>query len=298
MCETLDSIFFIMLFCCCVFQSTQEIGKSVVEVYGPVPGLDPSPYYSVQVRELGSSSWLSPFTFLTECTSNKFCNTTGAFELLQNWSNSYVNFEMLDNVSVEVKITKLFGDPVTKAVVRPESSAVSCLMKDDGDIYVVINKPGLFTVDINGQMDDQYTGRDPTTGDIYQGPPIHTITIFANPFISKPSQVDPEVYLVHPGDEAPTDGYWDTLFFMPGVHDVGVEFTIHANKSYYIPGNAVVFGTFTGDEAEDGDNIHIYGHGTLSQDKIPHPKYSDYPPEDPKDYDKYKSIRIKSQFCS
>ena len=85
---------------------------------------------------------------------------------------------------------------------------------------------------------------------------------------------------------------------MPGVHDVGVEFTIHANKSYYIPGNAVVFGTFTGDEAEDGDNIHIYGHGTLSQDKIPHPKYSDYPPEDPKDYDKYKSIRIKSQFCS
>ena len=189
---------------------------------------------------------------------------------------------------------RISGDPVTKAVVRPKLSAVSCDIKDDGDIHVVINKPALFTVDVNGQMDDQYTGRDPTSGDIYHGPPIHTLTIFANPFISKPSQDDPGVYLVHPGDVAPTDGDWDTLYFMSGVHDVGVEFRIHANKSYYIPGDALVFGTFTGDDTEDGDNIHIYGHGTLSQDKIPHPKYWESPPEDPEDYNKFKSIRIKS----
>ena len=182
-------------------ESIQENRESVLNVYGPVPSLDPSPFYDIQVRELGSSSWLSPFTFLTECTGHKFCNTTRAFDLLENWSNSYVNFEMLDNVSVEIRIRKLFGEPVTKAVVRPESSAVRCDIKDDGDIYVVIDKPSLFTVDANGQMDDQFTGRDPTTGDIYQGPPIHTVTIFANPFISKPSQDDPGVYLVDTGDK-------------------------------------------------------------------------------------------------
>jgi len=296
MCQIRKTLF-TLIFCliCPEFASSQENADSVLEVYGQVPGLDPSPYYSVQVRELGSSpsSWLSPFTFLTECTSNKFCNTTGAFALLQGWSNSYVNFEMVDNVSVEVKITKLFGDPVTKAVVRPESSAVSCDIKDDGDTYIVINKPTLFTVDINGQMDDQYTGRDPTTGDIYQGPPIHTITIFANPFISKPSQDDPGVHLVHPGDEAPIDGEWRTLFFMPGVHDVGLDFMIQANRSYYIPGDALVYGTFTGDVTEHGDNIHIYGHGTISSDKIPHPDFSDRPPEDEV---KFKSIVIKNPY--
>ena len=78
---------------------------------------------------------------------------------------------------------------------------------------------------------------------------------------------------------------------MPGVHDVGLDFMIHANKSYYIPGDALVHGTFTGDVAEHGDNIHIYGHGTLSSDKIPHPDYSDRPPED---VVKFKSIVIKS----
>ena len=75
------------------------------------------------------------------------------------------------------------------------------------------------------------------------------------PTHSYPSQDDPGVYLVHPGDEETIDGDWKTLFFMPGVHDVGLDFRIHANKSYHIPGDALVFGTFTGDITEQGENM-------------------------------------------
>ena len=57
----------------------------------------------------------------------------------------------------------------------------------DDKAVVTIDKPGLFTVDINGQMDDQDTGKLPDSvgGGEYSGPPIHTLTIFANPFTSK-----------------------------------------------------------------------------------------------------------------
>ena len=101
----------------------------------------------------GAESWLSPFTFLTECTAEKFCNGTGHYESLKDWSNSYVNFEIKDGEEVDIKIIKLFGDPITKAVVRPE--AVGKASIEDGEVIVRINKPTLFTVDINGQMDDQ-----------------------------------------------------------------------------------------------------------------------------------------------
>ena len=71
-------------------------------MYGPVPGLPPSPYYRLQVREGGNEAWLDTFTLLTECTGEKFCNTTGMFENLKDWSNSYLNFEMEEGVEVEV----------------------------------------------------------------------------------------------------------------------------------------------------------------------------------------------------
>ena len=71
-----------------------------------------------------------------------------------------MNFEMESGTEVEVKITKLWsgegimeGLDVTKAVVRPESVATANIV--NGEVIVKINKPCLFTVDINGQMDDQ-----------------------------------------------------------------------------------------------------------------------------------------------
>ena len=63
---------------------------------------------------------------------------------------------------------------------------------------------------------------------LYRGPPIHTLTIFANPFMEgKPSVGDEGVRTVSPGEEAPTEGDWHTLYFLPGLHDIGLNFTIY-----------------------------------------------------------------------
>merc|ERR1712241_786154 len=139
----------------------------------------------------------------------------------------------------EVKIVKLYGDPVRKAVGRPETAGARREIRD-GDVHVVITKPVLFTVDINGQMEDQDPGWNPRTGGVYDGPPMHTVTIFANPPLSQPSLTDPGVHQVSPGQEAPTDGPWHTLYFLPGLHDIGLDFMIKATRSYYISGEAVV----------------------------------------------------------
>ena len=66
---------------------------------------------------------MEPGTLVTECTEEKFCNTTGVFLHLHEWSNSYVNFEMGDTVEVEILVTKLWGDPIHKAVVHPAAAA-------------------------------------------------------------------------------------------------------------------------------------------------------------------------------
>ena len=260
-----------------VVAGLSQTGPGVLGVYGPVPGLPPSPYYSLQLREGGTQDWLDTFTLLTECTGEKFCNTTGMFNSLGGWSNSYLNFEMKEGVEVEVKLTRLYGEPVTKAVVHPREAVRRCEVRE-GEVYLSLDRPALFTVDINGQMDDQDTGKG------YEGPPIHTVTIFANPFISKPSLSDPGVHQVSPGEEAPTEGPWHTLYFLPGLHDIGTAFRLHANRSYYIPGEAVVYGTMNNNKTwGDGHDILIFGHGTLSGDKLPHPDYAG-PDVDPNDY--------------
>ena len=283
----------LFLHCLVTLASVGAAWGQGLNVYGSVPGLDPSPFYSLQVREASSDTWLEAFTLVTECTAEKFCNTTGMYDNLGNWSNSYINFEMEAGAEVEVKITKLWGDePITKAVVHPRQAATSCEVTEAGEAVVTINKPGLFTVDINGQMDDQDTGMLPKNRGVYEGPPIHTLTIFANPVLAnKPGLAEAGVQPVRPGEQPPEEGDWHTLYFLPGVHDIGHSFTVHSDKRYYIPGDAVVFGTLSNHEHGHGaaTNLTILGHGTLSGDRLPHPHYSDLPENE---YWRHSPIRI------
>ena len=122
------------------------------------------------MREFGSEEWLDTFALVTECTGEKFCNTTGAYELLNGWSNTYLNFEMKDGTDIEIQITKLVEgnmEDIKKAKVRPVNAAKRCDI-ESGRVIVRINKTGLFTVDIDGQMDDKETGKLPD-GSIYAG---------------------------------------------------------------------------------------------------------------------------------
>ena len=238
---------------------------SDVRVYSDVPGLPASDKYKFRLRAAGTSApWLEPFAFLTQCKKG-IKGQNAYFTHLSDWSNTYINFEM--NSPVEVEISRVSGEAIKKAAVHPSRKAKACVIRG-GKAYVTIEKPCLVAVDIDGQMDDQNTGKG------YSGPPIHTVTLFANPMLkSRPRVEDPGVHTVKPGEKAPSDGPWKTLYFLPGIHDIGVGFPVHANKNYYIPGDAIVYGTLHNNKWDNGHDIRVFGYGTLSGARLLHPKY-------------------------
>jgi len=132
----------------------------------------------------------------------------------------------------------------------------------------------LVAVDVDGAMRDQDTTRT-RDGGRYSGPPLHGLSIFANPiFANKPRLGDPTVFAVKPGGLPPTNGNWQTLYFLPGVHDIGLAYPLQTNRNYYIPGNALVYGTFNGTGIRGGGHdIRIFGCGTLSGDRLTHPTF-------------------------
>jgi hypothetical protein len=241
-------------------------------VYGTVPGAEPSDQYSLAVKPAGSESpWRRAFAHITRCKAG-IRDRNAYFPHLRGWSNTYINFEM--NRPVEVEIRKVDGSPIRKAAAHPRRKARWCVVRN-GKAYVTIEKPCQIAVDIDGQMDDQDTGKG------YKGPPVHTVTIFANPFIkNRPAFDDPDVHAVKPGERAPSEGTWKTLYFLPGIHDIGVAFPLHKNRNYYIPGGALVYGTMSNRENwQDGHNIRVFGYGTLSGARIAHPRCADPEPE-------------------
>jgi len=232
-------------------------------VHPPVPGLKASEHYRVRVRSVGGE-WQSVFAWETACEPIEK-KTDAYFDSLAGWTHAFVNFETTS--AVEVEITRANGQPIRTAAVHPRRMAAVCSVKD-GRAFVTLDKPCLVAVDIDGQLDGQHTGKG------YKGPPLHTVSIFANPPLAgKPKPGDAGVVTVKAGERPPSDGDWTTLCFLPGVHDVGVAFPLRANRSYYIPGDAIVYGTLSSTKWGEGKNIRIFGHGTLSGARLKHPGY-------------------------
>lgn len=250
-------------------------------IYGPVPGLEPSPHYAVRIRENKTSAeWRSAFALVTECKKLPE-KTDNYFQSLAGWTHSYVNFEMSD--AVEVEISRPDGRNIQKASLHPAGKGKSCELRN-GKVYVVLERPCLLAVDIDGQMDDQDTGK--TASGNYNGPAIHAVSLFANPPLKdKPEPNGPDVYAVKPGATPPSEGEWKTLYFLPGVHDIGAGFQVHSDKRYYIPGDAIVYGTFQSAGGSDGKNISLFGMGTISGARLKHPRFANPSPADPSLHD-------------
>ena len=252
-----------------------------LSVYPSVPGLDESPYYRFRVREIGGT-WMSPFAWSTQCIDFAPDVPYGYYQDdIGGWSHTYCNFEMANNVPIEVEITRL--DPTTQLPVDIQSAVAHPRRKvrswrvEDGKAYVRLDKPTLFAVDIDGQLD-----RNPTPDPAFRNETaIHCVTVFANPFIlDAPDLSDPSVLAIEPGQLPPNDGAWSTLYFKPGVHeifqgptwDVGEGFRLRSDRSYYIPGDAIVHGNFNnGRDSNDARNIRVFGHGTISGERLDHP---------------------------
>jgi hypothetical protein len=152
-------------------------------VYPPVPGLAASAHYKVRVHSEGGE-WQSAFAWETACKTVEK-GTDAYFDTLAGWTHAYVNFEM--GGAVEVEIARVNGQAIRSAAVYPRRKAAACSVVD-GRAVVRLDKPCLVAVDIDGQMDSQDTGKG------YKGPPIHTVSIFANPPLAgKPKPGDPGV---------------------------------------------------------------------------------------------------------
>ena len=258
------------------FEAWAETNRDLI-VYSEVPGLEASEHYTLSVKTAESSDdWQKAFAFITRCKDGER-GKNNYFEGQSGWTNTYINFEM--NRPVVVEIAKANGDTIRSAVAHPRRKVSACELKD-GKAYVTITEPCQIAVDIDGQMDEQDTGMG------YKGPPIHTVTVFANPFLKdRPKINGAGIRVVRPGERPPHDGPWETLYFLPGVHDIGARFPLHANRNYYIPGDAIVYGTMNNqDQWEDGNNIRIYGYGTLSGARLPAPGFASLPKENFKEY--------------
>lgn len=250
-------------------------------VYPPVLGLAASSHYQVRLRPATDRSpWQNAFAMETVCKTVPQ-KSDAYFDTLAGWTHTYVNFETTG--PVEVEISRVNGQPIRTAAVHPRRHASACTVKE-GRVLVRLDKPCLVAVDIDGQMDAQDTGKG------YQGPPIHTISLFANPPLNgKPKLGDPGVFAVKPGQMPPSDGPWTTLYFLPGVHDVGLAFPLRANRNYYIPGDAIVYGTLSNTKWADGHSIRIFGLGTLSGARLKHPEYENPPA---KEHGRYRPIEL------
>jgi hypothetical protein len=270
-----------------------QISVQGLSVYPHVPGLAPSPRYRFRVRKLGSDEWESPFAFMTFCPPVTAGQSVQAYwrGLLGGWTQTYCNFELANNVMVEVEITRL--DPATgkqkdirTAVPHPRRKVRSWRV-EDGRVYVMFDKPALFMVDIDGGMDEWPVPRHPATREtrirrideegVTNDDAQHQVAIFANPFIlDKPDLNDPTVYAVEPGTIPPVGGDWQTLYFKPGVHALfegpwteASPYLLTAGKSYYIPGDALIHGNMRGGGGGEGP-LRIFGHGTLTAERITH----------------------------
>ena len=267
-------------------ESTSQFvqGADTLVVYKDVPGLAPSDKFTIRVRSAATNNeWVQCFANYTYNRWYDFPTPTtvggnhfGYITHVRGWSHTYANVEMSENSPIEVEISKI-GDALLDGVSVIEKSAVHPSHKvfdkrdENGKVYFKLNKPCQVVIDINGQMDDHNTGYAPHA----QIGAVHAISFFANPVIKKPAATDPGVLYVTAGTVPDMNANYSTMVFGPGVHDIGAGFKIFAKRNYYIPGDAIVYGSFTNSGTsvagvKNGDGISITGYGTLSGVKIPH----------------------------
>ncbi len=278
--------------------STFIQNSDTVIVYKDVPGQVPSDKYTIRVRSAATNNkWVDVFAHYTynragELAKDGLDKKTTNYHyqwFTDKWSHTYGNIEMSKNTAIEVEISfksesfKIAGKSIFKAAAHPAHKVSKQPVVKDGKIYFTIDNPGQVVIDINGQMDDYHAAINPLGGKEISDP-IHSISLFANPIIKKPSLNNSRVYYVKAGTDTAVTKHvnpnsYDTMYFMPGVHKIGVNFKIHPGKKYFIPGDAIVYGAFTNvgmptvANLKAGQDIKIFGYGTISSQGIHHPNY-------------------------
>ncbi len=282
--------------------STQFVqGVDTLVVYKDVPGLAPSEFYTVKVRSAATNNeWVECYANITRSLYNRLepgvpivsNKKEHYYPTVADWSHTYSNIEMSRGSLVEVQISakngfKIKGSNFVSANAHPVQKASKPTVVDN-IVYFTVSNPGQIVIDINGQMDETNTGPG------YVGAPVHTVALYANPVIKKPVLASAGVYEVKAGEVPPTNAAtYTTLYFGPGVHNIGRGFKVYSNKNYYISGDAIVYGSFNNLNAPSAQNVRIYGYGTLSGDSIKHPNYDpDFKNPNHPDYNDDKAWKV------
>jgi hypothetical protein len=251
-----------------------QLHSQVLKVYTNIPGRTASDKYVCKVKVLNSTTWQDAFVIQSKSFRNpsEFGSSpdNGFFKELENWTHSYIAFESDFSSVVEVEIAKKDGSAITKVPkIRPEGEATATIL--GGKAYVRFSKAANVYVDIDGQMEENYTGHDYTDKG---GKPVHAITVFANPIYNAPVATQSyKVLTIQPTGHSGAqtirtinDGDWDAIIFAPGVHNIGTQYNLKSNKTLYIPGDAIVHGTIH--PTVGNKNWKVYGSGAISGEQL------------------------------
>ena len=255
-----------------------------VQAFSDIPGLTESNKYRCRVKKSSDSAWQKAFVTQTESLLNPIEYPIGDSRIagmqridngfhkdLAGWTSSHIAFESPVGSTVEVEVSLVNGATINKVglinkvTVRPANEATYIISADKKTVIVTFNKHTNIYLDINGQMEDQYTGDG--YADNLNNDKIHTLCIFSNPIYSKPVQ---NIISVPPSNDPNSyrnlnRSSWDAMIFEPGLHNIGTQFPIQSGETYFIPGDAIVYGTFLPNAG--ASNIEVSGSGAICGSK-------------------------------
>ncbi len=278
--------------------TTAPSTSPVLLTYPAPAGVAPSGLYQVSVSQLGVQQ-------------GSFVYTVNNIGLAQNnwqghaWNNStelttaWTSFDFNDpgssfsdpgtapiTVQVSMKIpSPAWGAPAVR--ILPSASKITpTAVTQVGDTYQVSFQIN-FATQYSVEFYDAATKPDFTTW-VLENP----LLIFANPIETDvPDVTAAHVRVLTPADTLPTSGNWgtqggvavDTLYFSPGVYDLGSVassvnpgiYVLHSNQTVFVAGGAYIKGAFvscpTPTKCTDAKNISINGRGIISGENFNRP---------------------------
>ena len=269
---------------------TIAAGDPAFTVYPAPGGIAASTIFSVSIGPSGSAQ--GSFVYLVDNIGLAQYNWQGhawnnSEELTTSWTSfdfggSAADFDALrPPVTIQVQMSIPSPAYQTPAVrILPSAAGIAA-----GPVVVAGQTyQATFQIERAGQYSVEFYDAA-ANPDFSTWVPQNPLLIFANPPEREaPNPKARHVRVLHPGDPIPVSGDWgtqdgvavDTLYFMPGVYDLGLVaspvnpgiYVLHSNQTIYLAGGAYVKGAFVTCpnplQCTDAADIRIFGRGVLS----------------------------------
>lgn len=243
-------------------QATTDLGGQL-EVDETPPGIVPSSQYTVLLSRHHQS--ISSFVYQVQNPGflpNGEPSGVSSSSTLEH-ATSWTSFSFAGSVTVEVTNSS----PFTSARILPSHAQIIPIVSGDS-VFFTLEQPGQFAVD--------FCTTGATCTEANDTNLTNPMLVFANPMEdNRPNPTDSNVLSVRPGLSVrsgetvpPLSGGQDTIYFGPGIYDLGLTpFIIASNQSVYLAAGAYVKGFFA--FALGATNAAIQGRGILSGEDLP-----------------------------